>query len=38
MIMLGLSIEEGAEGEEGDDELPPLEETGDEGSRMEEVD
>jgi molecular chaperone HtpG len=38
MIMLGLSIEEGAEGEEADDELPPLEETGDEGSRMEEVD
>jgi molecular chaperone HtpG len=39
MIKLGLSIDEDAEGEEGDDDLPPLEETGaDEGSRMEEVD
>jgi molecular chaperone HtpG len=39
MIKLGLSIDEGADGE--GDELPPLEEEaagGDEGSRMEEVD
>lgn len=38
MIKLGLSIDEDAEGEEGDDDLPPLETGADEGSRMEEVD
>jgi molecular chaperone HtpG len=40
MIKLGLSIDEDAEGEEaeGDDDLPPLEDGADEGSRMEEVD
>jgi molecular chaperone HtpG len=39
MIKLGLSIDEDEElgGDAGDD-LPPLEEGGDEGSRMEEVD
>lgn len=42
MVKLGLSLDEGdeemgeAEGEE--EELPPLEEAVDEGSRMEEVD
>jgi molecular chaperone HtpG len=39
MIKLGLSIDEDAEVEEEDaDDLPPLEEDVDEGSRMEEVD
>ena len=40
MIKLGLSIDEdaGDEGEEADEDLPPLEENVDEGSRMEEVD
>jgi len=37
MVKLGLSIDEGAEGE-AEDDLPPLEEGADEGSRMEEVD
>lgn len=37
MIKLGLSIDEDAEAGD-DDELPPLEEGADEGSRMEEVD
>eukprot|EP00201_Polytomella_parva_P015188 CAMPEP_0175071342 /NCGR_PEP_ID=MMETSP0052_2-20121109/19195_1 /TAXON_ID=51329 ORGANISM="Polytomella parva, Strain SAG 63-3" /NCGR_SAMPLE_ID=MMETSP0052_2 /ASSEMBLY_ACC=CAM_ASM_000194 /LENGTH=706 /DNA_ID=CAMNT_0016338513 /DNA_START=48 /DNA_END=2168 /DNA_ORIENTATION=+ len=40
MVKLGLSIDEDEEGEEVDEDLPPLEEEGtaDEGSRMEEVD
>lgn len=39
MIKLGLSIDEDEEvAEEGDADLPPLEEGADEGSRMEEVD
>jgi len=39
MIKLGLSIDEDVElDDEDDDDLPPLEEDGDEGSRMEEVD
>ena len=39
MIKLGLSIEEEPEEEKAaEDELPPLEEGGDEGSKMEEVD
>lgn len=39
MIKLGLSIDEDAGADEGDDDLPPLEEDiGGEGSRMEEVD
>lgn len=40
MIKLGLSIDEdvGEEGEDADEDLPPLEENVDEGSRMEEVD
>jgi len=37
MVKLGLSIDEGAD-EGGEDDLPPLEEGADEGSRMEEVD
>ena len=39
MIKLGLSIDEDdAVGEVADEDLPPLEENVDEGSRMEEVD
>jgi molecular chaperone HtpG len=39
MIKLGLSIDEGDdEDDDGDAEMPPLEEGADEGSRMEEVD
>lgn len=39
MIKLGLSIDEDdAAGEDADEDLPPLEENVDEGSRMEEVD
>ncbi len=37
MIKLGLSIDEDVPIEEGE-EMPPLEEEADEGSRMEEVD
>lgn len=39
MIKLGLSIDEDdVVGEDADEDLPPLEENVDEGSRMEEVD
>ena len=39
MIKLGLSIdEEDTAGDDADEDLPPLEENADEGSRMEEVD
>jgi molecular chaperone HtpG len=38
MIKLGLSIDEDAEPQDADEDLPPLEEDVDEGSRMEEVD
>lgn len=38
MIKLGLSIDEDEEEMGADDDLPPLEEGADEGSRMEEVD
>jgi len=38
MIKLGLSIDEEDEGDGADEDLPPLEEDGDESSRMEEVD
>lgn len=39
MIKLGLSIDEDdVAGEDADEDLPPLEENVDEGSRMEEVD
>merc|ERR1712070_1312828 len=38
MIKLGLSIDEEADAEDDDADLPPLEEDVDEGSRMEEVD
>lgn len=39
MIKLGLSIDEDdTVGEDADEDLPPLEENVDEGSRMEEVD
>jgi molecular chaperone HtpG len=38
MIKLGLSIDEEDDGEGADEDLPPLEEDGDDSSRMEEVD
>merc|ERR1712137_392743 len=38
MVKLGLSIDEDADAEDDDADLPPLEEDVDEGSRMEEVD
>lgn len=38
MVKLGLSIDEDEAAEEGDVDLPPVEEEVDEGSRMEEVD
>jgi len=38
MVKLGLSIDEEADAEDDDADLPPLEEDVDEGSRMEEVD
>lgn len=44
MVKLGLAIDEeeqggeGAEGEGDDDDMPPLEEGGEEGSKMEELD
>merc|ERR1712137_1187676 len=38
MVQLGLSIDEDADAEDDEADLPPLEEDVDEGSRMEEVD
>jgi len=38
MIKLGLSIDEDEEAADEEDDMPPLEEGGDEGSKMEEVD
>lgn len=38
MVKLGLSVDEDLDMAEGDDDLPPLTNDADEGSRMEEVD